>query len=155
MQQMKVSDFLGPKNVILEIQSRDKKGSVTELVELLYKDKKVKDLHKAINAVMEREKLGTTGVGQGVAIPHGRTDTVSELVSAFGISRAGVQFEALDGEPVHILFLLLSPSDSAGQHLRAIARVSRLFKDKFCRQALMEARSVEELLKIMKQEDEY
>ena len=152
---MKVIDFLNPKNVTLEIQSRDKKGAVTEMVELLYKDKKIKDLHKSINAVMEREKLGTTGVGQGVAIPHGRTDAVTELMGSFGISRGGVQFDALDGEPVHIIFLLLSPSDSAGHHLRAIARVSRLFKDKFCRQALMDARTVDEMMKIIKQEDEY
>ncbi|MEW6041074.1 MAG: PTS sugar transporter subunit IIA [Elusimicrobiota bacterium] len=152
---MKILDFLSPKNVTLELQARDKKGAITELIELLCKDKKVKDIHKLINAVMEREKLGTTGVGQGVAMPHGRTDAVTELVGAFGISRAGVQFESLDGEPVNLIFLLLSPSDSTGQHLRALARVSRLFKDRFCRQALLDARSVDELIKIIKQEDEY
>ncbi len=152
---MKVLDFLWPKAVSLNLQSRDKKGAITELVELLYKEKKVKDSAKAINAIIEREKLGTTGVGQGVAIPHGRTDAVDELVGAFGISKQGVEFEALDGEPVHLIFLLLSPVESAGQHLRALSRVSRLFKDKFFRQALVDAKTIDEILKIIRQEDEY
>ncbi|MFN3966383.1 MAG: PTS sugar transporter subunit IIA [Endomicrobiia bacterium] len=152
---MKISDFLCEKAVTLNLQSRDKKGAIAELVELLYKEKKVKDPAKAINSIMEREKLGTTGVGQGVAIPHGRTDTVDELVGAFGISKQGVEFESLDGEPVYLIFLLLSPVESAGHHLRALSRVSRLFKDKFFRQALMDSKSVEEVLKIIHQEDEY
>lgn len=151
---IKIFDFLCQKAVTLEIKSRDKKGSISELIELLLKEKKVKDSAKALNAVMEREKLGTTGVGQGVAIPHGRVDTVSELVGAFGISKQGIQFDSLDGEPVHLVFLLLSPPDSAGYHLRAIARISRLFKDKFFRQALLDATDVEEVLKIIRQEDE-
>ena len=151
---IKIFDFLCQKAVTLEIKSRDKKGSISELIELLLKEKKVKDSAKALNAVMEREKLGTTGVGQGVAIPHGRVDTVSELVGAFGISKQGIQFDSLDGEPVHLVFLLLSPPDSAGYHLRTIARISRLFKDKFFRQALLDATDVEEVLKIIRQEDE-
>ena len=104
---------------------------------------------------MDREAIGTTGVGQGVAIPHGRTDTVNSLVGAFGISKQGIDFDSLDGEPVHLVFLLLSPFDSGGHHLRALARISRLFKDKFFRQALIDARSVEEVLKIIDHEDAY
>jgi len=152
---MRIFDFLHPKAVILELQSKDKRGVITELIELLAKEKKVKDVQKAINAVMEREKLGSTGVGQGVAIPHGRTDAVSDLIAAFGISKEGIEFNSLDGEPVYLVFLLLSPVDSAGQHLRALAKVSRLFKDKFFRQALRDAKTVEELHKIIQQEDEY
>lgn len=152
---MKIFDFLHPKAIILELQSRDKRGVIAELVELLAKEKKVKDVQKAVNAVIEREKLGSTGVGQGVAIPHGRTDTVSDLVAAFGISKEGIEFNSLDGEPVYLVFLLLSPVDSAGQHLRALAKVSRLFKDKFFRQALRDAKTVEELQRIVHQEDEY
>ena len=151
---IKIFEFLYPKAIILDLQSKDKKGAVNELVECLVKEKKLKDSLKAISAVMEREKLGTTGVGQGVAIPHGRTDVVSELVGAVGISKQGVEFEALDGEPVYIIFLLLSPPGSGGQHLRALAKVSRLCKDKFFRQALMESKTKEEILKIIQQEDE-
>jgi len=152
---IKIFEFLYPKAIVLDVQSRDKKGVITELVECLSKEKKVKDTPKAITSVLEREKLGTTGVGQGVAIPHGRTDAVGELVGAIGLSKQGVEFESLDGEPVHIIFLLLSPPDSGGQHLRALAKVSRLFKDKFFRQALLDARTKEEVLKIVQQEDEY
>jgi len=152
---MRVIDFLCQKAVVLDLQARDKKGAIGELVDLLYKEKKVKDPEKAIDAIIEREKLGTTGIGQGVAIPHSRTDSVNELVGAFGISKQGVDFEALDGEPVRLIFLLLTPKEFAGQYLRALARVSRLFKDKFFRQALLDAKSVDEVLKIIRQEDEY
>ncbi|MFH2070279.1 MAG: PTS sugar transporter subunit IIA [Elusimicrobiota bacterium] len=152
---MKITDFLCDEAITLDLQAKDKKGAITELVEILAKEKKCKDINKVVNAVMEREKLGTTGIGQGIGIPHGRTDTISELTGAIGVSKGGVQFDALDGEPVYILFLLVSPNESAGHHLRALARVSRLFKDKFFRQALKDATTVGEFLKIIKQEDEY
>ena len=151
----KISDFLCKKAVTVEIASKDKKGAINELIELLVKARKSKDGIKALKAVMEREAIGTTGVGQGVAIPHGRTDTVSSLTGAFGISKQGIQFDSLDGEPVHLIFLLLSPVDSGGQHLRALARISRLFKDKYFRESLIDAKSEEDLLKIIGQEDKY
>lgn len=152
---IKIFEFLHQKAIILDLQAKEKKNAVAEMVECLAREKKFKDTQKAITAVMEREKLGTTGVGQGVAIPHGRTDAVDELSGALGFSKHGVEFEALDGEPVHIIFLLLSPPDSGGEHLRALAKVSRLFKDKFFRQALLDAKSKEEVIKIIQQEDEY
>jgi PTS system nitrogen regulatory IIA component len=104
---------------------------------------------------MEREKLGSTGIGQGVAIPHGKSDATQNLVGALGVSKRGVEFEALDGEPVHVIFLLVAPHESQGQHLKALSRISRLLKDKFFRQALKEAKSVQEIEKIIKEEDEY
>lgn len=152
---IKIFDFLCKKAICIEIKSRDKKGTINELIGLLAKEKKIKDPSKAIQSIMDREAIGTTGIGQGVAIPHGKTDTIKDLTGTFGISKQGIQFDSLDGEPVHLVFLLLSPQDSGGQHLRAIARISRLFKDKFFRRALLEARSTEEVLKIIDQEDEY
>lgn len=151
---MKISDLLNLNRIIPELQSTDKKGVIRELVELLWREKKIKNVEETVNAVMKREKLGSTGVGQGVAVPHGRTDVVNELIGAFGISKKGIEFEALDGEPVYLVFLILSPIDSAGQFLRALAKVSRMFKDKFFRQALREAKTTEEILKIIRQEDE-
>ena len=148
-----ISEFLCKKAIIIDLKSNDKKGVITELVESLAKEKLVKDSAKAITAVLEREKIGTTGVGQSIAMPHGRTDTVTELIGALGISKRGIDFESLDGEHVHIIFLLLSPPDSGGQHLRALARISRLFKDKFLRQALIDTNNTEEVLKIICQED--
>lgn len=152
---MDISEFLYPEAITLNLASKEKKGAITELVELLSKNNKVKDAAKAIHIVLDREKLGTTGVGQGVAIPHGRTETVNKIIGAFGISKNGVQFDSLDGEPAHFIFLLLSPPDNTGQHLRALARISRLFKDKFFRKALLDATKKEEVFDIIEKEDEY
>ena len=152
---LRISDFLCRKAINTNIESKDKKGAINELIEMLVKEKKVKDISKAVQSVMDREKIGTTGVGQGIAIPHSRTDAVSELIGAFGISKKGIDFESLDGEPVNLIFLILSPPDTGGQHLRALARISRLFKDKFFRQALIDATTVEEAIRIIEQEDTY
>ena len=103
---------------------------------------------------MEREELGSTGVGQGVAIPHGKTIAVSDLVSAFGLSKGGVDFDALDGAPVHLFFLLLAPEGAAGSHLKALARISSLLKDKYFRKALIDANSSADVLKIIREEEE-
>jgi PTS system nitrogen regulatory IIA component len=117
--------------------------------------KKLPDSNHMVQVLMERESLGSTGIGQGVAIPHGKTNVVKDQVAALGISRKGLDFDALDGEPVHIVFLLIAPQDAAGNHLKALAKISRLLKDKFFRQALRDAKSAEEILKIIREEDEY
>jgi PTS system nitrogen regulatory IIA component len=150
---LKITDFLSKKAVMIDLKATDKKGVITELIEVLVKEKLVKDGQKAITSVLDREKIGTTGVGQSIAMPHGRTDVVPQLVGAFGISRKGIDFESLDGEHVHIIFLLLSPTDSGGQHLRALAKISRLFKDKFFRQSLMDCATPDDILKIIGTED--
>jgi PTS system nitrogen regulatory IIA component len=152
---MKIMDFLCPEAISIDLKAQDKKAAITELVELLGSAKKIKNTSKIIEAALEREKLGSTGIGQGVAIPHGKTDAVTEQVGALGISQKGVEFNSLDGEPVYIIFLLIGPAEVAGQHLKALARVSRLFKDKFFRQALKEAKTLKEIIKIIQQEDEY
>jgi len=102
---------------------------------------------------MAREALGSTGIGQGIAIPHGKSDCVTKLVSAFGVSRTGVPFDSLDGEPVHLFFLLVAPEDSAGPHLKALARISRLLKDKHFRDTLRLAKDEPELVKTLRDED--
>jgi nitrogen PTS system EIIA component len=152
---MKIMDFLSADAITINLNSTDKKSAITELVEALHKAKKIKKPQEIIDVVLEREKLGSTGIGQGVAIPHGKTDTVTEQMGALGISQKGVQFNSLDGEPVHLIFLLVGPVEVAGQHLKALSRISRLFKDKFFRQALREAKSVQEVIKIIQQEDAY
>jgi PTS system nitrogen regulatory IIA component len=152
---MKISDFLSEGSIMLDLQGDDKKSAISELVELLNSQKKIKNSPKIMETIMEREKLGSTGIGQGVAIPHGKTDIVEKQVGALGISQKGVEFNSLDGEPVYLMFLLVGPAEVAGQHLKALARVSRLFKDKFFRQALRNAKSAQEVMKIIKEEDEY
>lgn len=152
---MKIMDILDNKSVILPLKSKEKKAIIKELIEVLAQNHKVKDKEEAFKSVIEREKLGSTGVGLGIAIPHGRTSAVDKLVGALGISPTGVEFESLDGEPVHFVFLVLSPLEATGDYLRAISRVARLFKDKFFREALKNVSTVEEAIKIIKQEDSF
>jgi len=148
-------DFLCNEAIITDLEATDKKGAISELVQILASEKKIKRPEEVISVIMEREKLGSTGIGQGVAIPHGKTDIVPQQVGALGISQRGVEFNSLDGEPVYIVFLLCGPVDIAGQHLKALARISRLLKDRFVRTALRDAKSVDEVIKIISKEDEY
>jgi PTS system nitrogen regulatory IIA component len=150
---MKIMDFLCPEAITVDLKAQDKKAAIAELTELLVKSKKVKKAPDVMETVMEREKLGSTGIGQGVAIPHGKTDAVPEQIGALGISQKGVEFNSLDGEPVYVIFMLVGPEEVAGQHLKALSRISRLFKDRFFRQALRDAKNVEEVVKIIEQED--
>lgn len=150
---MQIMDFLCPKAIELDLDGETKKEVITELVDALAKAKEISNPTTIVKVLMEREELGSTGIGQGIAIPHGKSDTVNKIVAAFGISKKGIDFDALDGEPVYLLFLLVAPPDSAGAHLKALAKISRLLKDKFFRQALREAKTAEEVIKIIKEED--
>jgi PTS system nitrogen regulatory IIA component len=152
---MKIMDFLSPDAITVDLKSTDKKSAIVELVEIIKNVKKVKKTDEIIEVILEREKLGSTGIGQGVAIPHGKTDVLQEQIGVLGISRKGIEFKSLDGEPVHIVFLLVGPVEVAGQHLKALSRISRLFKDKFLRQAIRDAAAKEEVVKIIQQEDSY
>jgi PTS system nitrogen regulatory IIA component len=154
-EKLKILDFLSPNAILTELVSTTKRGVLEELVSALAKDAKVREAKATIDVLIEREKLGSTGIGQGIAIPHAKTDQASEVVAAFGLSRRGVQFDALDGEPVHIFFLLVAPPDAATLHLKALARISRLLKDKFFRQSLRETKTAAEILKLIKDEDQY
>jgi PTS system nitrogen regulatory IIA component len=152
---MKIMSFLETRAITLDLKGKDKRSIIKEMVEALAEHRKVKDQEEALKSVIEREKLGSTGVGLGVAIPHGRTDAVDKLVGALGISQEGVDFDSLDGEPVHFVFLILSPLEATGDYLRAISRVSRFFKDRYFREALKNVTSVDEAVKIIKQEDNF
>ena len=128
---MKITDFLRDKAISVELQAKDKEGVIREMVQLLVKAGEIKpaDEEKIVPVLLAREALGSTGIGQGVGIPHGKSNVVRQLVGAFGISRRGVNFDSLDGETAQIFFLLLAPEDSAGPHLKALARISRLLRD--------------------------
>jgi PTS system nitrogen regulatory IIA component len=104
--------------------------------------------------LLDREKLGSTGVGEGIAIPHGKLAGLPKIVVGFGRSKTGVHFDAIDGKPVQILFLLIAPEDSPGTHLKALARISRLLKDVAFRQRLLAAQGADELMEIIRTEDE-
>ena len=152
---MRISDFLSKEAISVDLRATDKRGIISELVDLLISAKKVdeRDRSKLIHSLLERESLGSTGVGHGIGIPHGKLEGVRELVAAFGISQKGVDFQSLDGEAVYLFFLLVAPHDSAGPHLKALARISRLLKDKFFRNHLRKAPSPEEVLETIHKED--
>jgi len=152
---MQTMDFLNPKAISTNLQSSDKKGIIKELLDLLVKSGDIdsKDKDAILYVIMERESLGSTGIGLGIGIPHGKSERVKNLVASFGVSQKGVDFDSLDGEAVNIFFLLLAPQDTAGPHLKALARISRLLKEKFIRDSLKKARDPKDVLSIIKEED--
>ena len=153
---MKIMDFLSKKAMTADIKSTKKQDVIKELVESLINAGEVgpRYRNKLIEALMTREALGSTAIGQGVAIPHAKSDCVDKLVAAFGLSKKGVDFDSLDGEPAYIFFLLVAPQDSAGPHLKALARISRLLKDKYFRDSLRACQDEKSIMKIIAQEDE-
>ncbi|HBO97219.1 MAG TPA: PTS fructose transporter subunit IIA [Candidatus Omnitrophica bacterium] len=152
---MKIMDFLVPKAVSASLTSVNKKDVIEELLELLIAAGAVEKRHKnkVLEVLMAREALGSTAIGQGIAIPHGKCDCVKKLVGCLGISRPGIDFDSLDGEPAYIFFLLVAPSDSAGPHLKALAKISRLLKDKYIRESLKSVKDEKSMLQIILQED--
>lgn len=152
---MKILDFLCPKAVISDLKATTKKELIEEMVLAMVEAGAFEKKHKVkiIDVLMAREALGSTAIGQGIAIPHGKTDCVDKLVAGLGISRRGMDFDALDGEPAHIFFLLAAPIDSAGPHLKALARVSRLLKDKYFRESLRSAKDKKDILELVSRED--
>ncbi len=152
---MKIGDFLCPKAVSANLKSTSKKDVIEELIGLLIDSGEVdkKDRNKLIEILMAREALGSTAIGQGIAIPHGKSDKVTELTASLGISQSGIDFDSLDGDPAHIFFLLIAPQDSAGPHLKALARISRLLKDKYFRDSLKSAKDEKAILELVDQED--
>ncbi len=149
-------EFLDEGAVTCELKAQTKEDAIRELVGLLVRSNAIKerDVSKVVQILLDREALGSTGIGQGVAIPHGKCDCVSQLVGAVGISRRGVNFDSLDGEPAQIFFLLLAPQDSAGPHLKALARISRLLKEKHFRDSLRNSKEEKVLAKIIREEDQ-
>ena len=153
---MKVFDFLCKKAIKVDLSSTSKEDTIKELVDLLITAGEIskKDRTKLVDSLMAREALGSTAIGHNVGIPHAKSDCVRRLVAALGLSQRGVDFDSLDGEPVYMFFLLIAPQDSAGPHLKALARISRLTKDKYFRDSLKQAKDEKAILKIISQEDE-
>jgi len=150
---MKICDVLDRKSILPDLKARNKKGVLEELVVPVAEITGVsqKDLTKVL---MERERLGSTGIGGGIGIPHGKMKNLESLVLGFGLSRKGVDFESLDGQPTHIFFLLVTPENSTGLHLKLLARISRILKNDPFKSRLLEATDSDEILGIIKEEDE-
>lgn len=153
---MQIMEFLSKKAIVTDLKATKKEDVIKELVDALINSGEIEKRcrNKLIDALMTRESLGSTAIGQGIAIPHAKSDCVQKLVAAFGLSKKGVNFDSLDGEQAYIFFLLVAPQDSAGPHLKALARISRLLKDKYFRDTLRSSTDEKSIIKIISQEDE-
>jgi PTS system nitrogen regulatory IIA component len=151
---MKFSELINKNYIIPEFKGSTKKQVLEELVEALASNNVEIDKVVLLNALLEREKLGSTGIGDGVAIPHGKLNGLDNIILLFGKSGQGVDFDAIDRKPVRMVFLLVAPADSAGLHLKALARLSRMLREKEFKNSLLMASDAETLLKIIIDKDE-
>jgi PTS system fructose-specific IIA component/PTS system nitrogen regulatory IIA component len=153
---MKLSEIIPEGGILDDLKSAQKEEVVKEMVQALVKAGKVDEgaSKKVVKALMDREELGSTGIGAGVAVPHAKHDSISDLVGAFGRSKKGINFDALDGEPVHVLFLLLSSKSASGAHLEALAYISRLVRDEKFVRFMREAKDMSALRDLLKEADE-
>ncbi len=150
---MKILDVLYREAVLMNLKALDKKGVLEELTTPVAQYTGI--LPEAlINVLLERESLGSTGIGGGIGIPHGKLQTITEPILGFGLSRKGVRFESMDGRPTHIFFLLFTPENSTGLHLKLLARISRLLKNDTLKERLLNSGNCEEVINIIKENDE-
>jgi PTS system nitrogen regulatory IIA component len=150
---MKITEILGPELVVPELKAQKKADVLRELAVALSARYREIDVVAVTAVLAERERLGSTAIGDGIAIPHGKIRGVSRILGVFGRHSKGVEFESLDGNPTHLFFLLVAPEDSTSLHLKALARVSRLFKDASFRERLMAAQDAAEIYKLLVEED--
>ena len=143
---MNLLDILSPESTIVDLKGESKEDIIAELVNSLPVGDAITDRDQVLQAVLDREKIMSTGIGDGIAIPHGKSAAVTELVAAMGTQRRGVDFDALDGEPAFVFFLLVSPANVSGPHIKALARISRLLKNDEFKKKLIEADSAEEII---------
>tara|TARA_B100001250_G_scaffold314852_1_gene277070 strand:- start:571 stop:1032 length:462 start_codon:yes stop_codon:yes gene_type:complete len=150
---MQITEFLDVRAVESHLGASSKPGVLRELVGLLLRSEPDLDPNALVETLDRREKLQSTGIGNGVAIPHGRTDDVPKIVACVGRSVEGVDFQSLDGQPTHLFFTLFVPESAQGAHLKALARLSRLLKDGETRRRLLEAPDGESMYAIIQEED--
>jgi len=138
-------DIFRKEYIIEELKAKTKKDVLAELSGVIYRENGAIDHALMVNTLLDREKLGSTGIGDGIAIPHGKLADLDELIVSFGRSRQGVEFESMDGKPANLFFLLLAPENTTGLHLKALAKISKMLKDSTFRKKLIEAKSKDEL----------
>lgn len=151
---MKISDMLLEDCVLPNLKATSKTEVIQELAQALSQSYPEAGVDELTKILMDREKLGSTGIGSGVAIPHGKLASLDKIIAAFGRSEAGVNFDSQDGEPAHLFFVLIAPENSAGMHLKALAKLSRILKNSGFRQKLMATEDQGELYKIIVEEDQ-
>ena len=153
---MKLTDFVVKEAILPDIQSTKKEDAIREIVCSLINAQKVnhKDIEGIMKALVKREQLGSTGIGKGVAVPHTKHESITSLIGTVARSKKGIEFDSLDGEPVYIVFLLLSPNDSAGTHLAALERISTVIRNNDFRRFIREAGGKAEMIEIIKDMDD-
>ena len=150
---MKILDVLNTEAILVGLNATDKMGVLDELVSPIASAAGL-DHEELVRILMERERLGSTGIGGGIGIPHGKIKTLDSLVLGFGLSRTGVDFESMDGRPTHIFFLLITPENSTGLHLKLLARISRILKNDPFKEKLIKAEDRDDIIRIIQEEDE-
>jgi PTS system fructose-specific IIC component len=151
---MKVYELLDTKNILTEFKSENKDDVINELVDLLKGDERVTDLEEIRKCVFEREEKMSTGVGKGFAIPHGKTNSVTDILAAFGKSEKPIDYNSLDGEPVHLVFLLIGKENLLAKHIKLLSRISRMMNNEEFRKRLVQAESKESILKLFQEEEQ-
>ncbi|PID39726.1 MAG: PTS fructose transporter subunit IIA [Proteobacteria bacterium] len=150
---MKIIDVLDKEAILVDLQATDKVGILKELVTPVARNTGI-EAADMVRVLIERERLGSTGIGNGIGIPHGKLKKLDRLVLGFGLSRSGVDFESIDGRPTHLFFLLITPEDATDMHLKLLARVSRLLKKDPLKEMLMKATSSDEIISVIGEDDD-
>ena len=150
---MKISKLINKNSIIADLTSKDKKGVLEELATAV-SDIAATNTREIVDVLLEREQLGSTGIGGGIGIPHGKLPSINTIVVGFGLSREGVDFDSLDNKPVHIFFLLITPTNSTGSHLKVLAQISRLLKERQFRESLLKAESADEIIQLIETVDD-
>ncbi len=146
--------MMHPECIKMELKQKKKKRVIREMVELSAAAKKLDDIDSLVKKILERENSASTGIGHGIALPHVFTDHVKETIIAFGRSSSGIAFDAIDNRPVHLIFLIIGPSSSTGEHLKLLSKLSRLLTDKPFREKLLHVENAEEVLSMFREEEE-
>jgi fructose PTS system EIIBC or EIIC component len=150
---MKISDILEEKLVVTNIKGTTKTDIINAMIDVIGFSPKVLDLEKVRNAIFEREKIMSTGVGNGFAIPHGKTDAIADIVAAFGITEQPIDYQSLDEKPVRLVFLLVGKDNLVGPHIKLLSRISRLMNKEEFRNKLLEIQSPTSIIELFKQEE--
>ncbi|NQT56811.1 MAG: PTS sugar transporter subunit IIA [Desulfobacteraceae bacterium] len=151
---MKLSEIIEEEDIISDLKASDKKSVLEELAEVISNHEPSINKKDIVKVLMERERLGTTGIGDGVAIPHGKLNGVRQPLISFGRSKKGMDFDAMDGQPAYLFFLLIAPENSSGIHLEILARIAKMLKNSAFRKKLMEAGTRKECYQTIIQSDE-
>jgi PTS system nitrogen regulatory IIA component len=150
---MKITDILKKEYIIEDLVSSDKESTLDELSSFLKDKGMISNKETLQSALMEREALGSTGIGENVAIPHAKISAIDQIITVFGRSIKGIEFDSLDKKPVHFIYLVLAPMNSSGQHLKVLARISRLLKNKSLRESIIRATEANQIYAIIADED--